>query len=218
VTGNLAPQPTGEVDGTHGQRYRLPLHTAPGGVPVTAYSTRHWRVREQRGPAKFRKCVHCAENGTGKAAYDWAHVHGTDPEEVMNYVPLCRSCHIRYDRPARPRPYTAKTKALLNRKRRGGGLRGYRHTPEAIEKIRATSTGRRHTAESIARMSADRKAAAAARGPMSASQREQISASLKGNTNATGTGRRSGQALENMRAGQQRRREREQAEKEAREA
>jgi len=62
-------------------------------------------------------------------------------------------------------------------------------------------------------MSAQRKASAAARGPMPDEQRAQISATLKGNTNAVGNagGKRSGQALENIRLGQQRRREREAA-------
>ena len=109
-------------------------------------------------------------------------------------------------------PPSAETRALLSQKNTG-----YRHTPEAREKIRATSTGRKHTPESRAKMSAQRKAAVAA-SPRSAEQRAQISATLKGNANASGTGRRSGEALENVRLGQQRRRERERTEREARDA
>jgi hypothetical protein len=154
------------------------------------YQRRHRRNVAERGEAKLRKCIQCTRAGIDKQAHDWAHVHDTDPDDVMNYVPLCKKCHGGYDK----------------------------HTPEAIEKIRAASTGRRHTPESRAKMSEQKKAAAEARGPMPAEQREQIGDSLKGNTNAAGTGWRNEQALENMRAGQQRRRERERAEREAREA
>jgi hypothetical protein len=182
---------------------------------MTAYPTRHWRVRERRGPAKLLKCAHCADNGTDKQAFDWACLHGRDGEDPADYIPLCRKCHIAYDGSGHHQPHSEETKALLGEKNRG-----YVHTPEAVEKIRATSTGRKHTAESRAKMSAQRKAAAAARGPMPAEQRAKLSAASKGNTNAAGkgTGKRSGQALENIRAGQQRRREREQAEREARKA
>lgn len=157
------------------------MRAPPGGTAVTAYSTRHWRVREQRGPAKLLKCVHCAANGTDKQALDWACVHGRDGGDPMDYIPLCRKCHIAYDGSGHRKPHTKKTKALLGKKNRG-----YKHTPEAVEKIRATSTGRKHTPESRAKMSRQKKAAAAARGPMPEEQRAKISASLRRNTNAAG--------------------------------
>ncbi len=184
------------------------------------YQRRHRRNVAARGPAKLQKCAPCAAAGIDKQARDWSYVHGTDPDDVMNYVPRCRKCHIAYDPTAgHHTPHTEETKALLSQKNRG-----YEHTPEAKEKIRATSTGRKHTPESRAKMSAQRKAAAAARGPMPDEQRAKLSAALKGNANAAGSnragqgigkggGRRTGQALENIRLGQQRRREREQAER-----
>jgi hypothetical protein len=178
---------------------------------MTAYSTRHWRVRERRGPANLRKCVHCTASGSDKQARDWACLHDRDGEDVMDYIPLCRKCHIAYDGSGHRTPHSEETKALLGEKNRS-----YKHTAEAVEKIRATSTGRKHTPESIAKMSVQQKAAAAARGPMSADRRSKISATLKGNTNASGNagGKRSGQALENIRAGQERRRQRERAARE----
>ncbi len=181
----------------------------------TPYTTLHWRLRAYRGPAKLLKCVRCAENGIDKQASDWAQLHDRDGEDIMDYVPMCRKCHIDYDQSGHRTPHTDETKALLSQKNRG-----YEHTPEAREKIRATSTGRKHTPESRAKMSAQRKAAAAARGPMPDEQRAKLSAALKGNANAAGSsrpgaggkrGKRTGQALENIRLGQQRRREREQA-------
>jgi hypothetical protein len=187
---------------------------AEGSVP---YHTQHTRNVAQRGDAKLYRCVHCAGRGADKQARDWAWVHGTDPDDVMNYVPLCRKCHNVYDGSGHHVPHTEETRALLGQKNRG-----YKHTPVAVEKIRATSAGRKHTPESRAKMSAQRKAAAAARGPMPDEQRAKLSATLTGNTNASGAARagarRSGQALENVRAGQQRRRERERAEREAKEA
>lgn len=178
------------------------------------YSRRHARRVKFYGRAPTHPCAHCAERGIEKPAHDWATIHGTDGENPhTDYIALCKKCHHAYDDYGHHTPHSEETKALLGEKNRG-----YVHTPEAVEKIRATSTGRKHSAESIAKMSEDRRAAAAARGPMPAEQREQISATLKGNSNATGTGRRTGQALENVRLGQQRRRERERAERAAREA
>jgi hypothetical protein len=143
------------------------------------YQRRHRRNVATRGPAKLQKCAPCAAAGIDKQARDWSYVHGTDPDDVMNYVPRCRKCHIAYDPTAgHHTPHSEETKALLSEKNTG-----YQHTPEAVEKIRATSAGRKHTPESIAKMSAQRKAAAAARGPMSEEQRAKISASLRGKGN-----------------------------------
>lgn len=63
------------------------------------YGRLHLRNRRTRGPANLQKCAHCAEHGIDKQARDWAHVHGTDPDDVMNYVPLCKKCHNAYDQP-----------------------------------------------------------------------------------------------------------------------
>ena len=113
------------------------------------YQRRHRRNVAVRGDAKLQRCVVCAAAGIDKRAFDWSHVHGTDPDDVMNYVPRCRSHHIRYDNSGHRTPHTEETKALLSQKNTG-----YQHTPEAVEKIRATSTGRKHTPESRAKMSA----------------------------------------------------------------
>jgi NUMOD3 motif len=141
------------------------------------YFARHRRNEAQRGKAKLLKCVDCAAAGIDKYARDWSHRHGTDPDNVMNYDPRCRKCHIAYDPTAgHHKPHSEETKALLSQKNTG-----YVHTPEAVEKIRATSAGRKHAPESIAKMSAQQKAAAEARGPMPEEQRAKISASLRKN-------------------------------------
>jgi len=51
------------------------------------------RVGYQRGPASRLSCVGCR----GVAAQEWAHIHGTDPEDTQNYAPLCIPCHKEYD-------------------------------------------------------------------------------------------------------------------------
>ena len=163
---------------------------------MTSYQTLHTRLRTQRGNANQHQCVRCPAQ-----ARDWARIHTEDGEDIWaDYVPMCRRCHINYDQSGHRVPHSAETKALLSQKNRG-----YRHTPEAIEKIRAASTGRPKSAETRARSSA------AQRGKViPASQREQISQSLKGNTNASG--KRSEKALENIRRAQQERRRRERGE------
>ena len=104
---------------------------------MTAYSTRHWRVREVRGPARNQTCVDHRDRGEPRPALDWALIHDHDGEDPFDYVAMCRSCHICYDGSGHRTPHSDATKATLSRKNRQ-----YRHTPEAIEKIR--QAGREH--------------------------------------------------------------------------
>jgi hypothetical protein len=70
------------------------------GETQSQYAARHKKVRRARGSASGQLRVSCDE-----PAHDWAQVHtedGTDP--WSDYVPLCRHCHIRYDRDARQNP------------------------------------------------------------------------------------------------------------------
>lgn len=98
------------------------LRKPPPAERATSYTTQHWRLRDRRGPAKLLKCVDCAANGVDKYAYDWSHRHGTDPEDVMNYDPRCRKCHIAYDKSGHRIPHTeaARTKMSASQRRRYG--------------------------------------------------------------------------------------------------
>lgn len=61
---------------------------------------KHRRLHKVRGKASAHPCVRC-----NRQARDWAQIHsedGTDP--WADYVPLCRACHLRYDRDARLNP------------------------------------------------------------------------------------------------------------------
>lgn len=182
-----------------------------------AYSRRHARRVRLYGRAPTHPCAHCAARGIDKPAHDWATIHGTDGENPhTDYIALCKKCHHAYDDYGHHVPHSEATKALLSRKNRG-----YVHAPEAVEKIRAAALN--PSDEARAKMAAGGRKGVAARkaaGPMPAEQRAKLSAASKGNANAAGkgTGKRSGAALENIRAGQQRRRDRERAEREAREA
>lgn len=56
------------------------------------YFTLHWRVRVARGPASGYTCEHCEAQ-----AHDWAQLHERDGQDPLDYMPLCRKCHIAYD-------------------------------------------------------------------------------------------------------------------------
>jgi hypothetical protein len=56
------------------------------------YFTLHERLRKARGSAKGRACVGCAA-----PAAQWAQLHGEDPCNFDSYVPMCHSCHRKYD-------------------------------------------------------------------------------------------------------------------------
>ncbi len=59
---------------------------------MTDHSNLHARIRRNRGRATEFSCVDCS-----KTALDWSHITGSDPLDLMNYEPRCRSCHMRYD-------------------------------------------------------------------------------------------------------------------------
>jgi transcriptional regulator with XRE-family HTH domain len=57
------------------------------------YAIGHKNVRKVRGVAREQVCEHC---GVAQAS-DWATIHGRDGLSSEDYMPLCRSCHKRYD-------------------------------------------------------------------------------------------------------------------------
>lgn len=56
-----------------------------------SYRQLHKWLRKEKGSPKI--CSHC-----GKKATDWANVDGEYCRKLGDYIPLCRSCHIKYDR------------------------------------------------------------------------------------------------------------------------
>lgn len=60
-----------------------------------SYEALHHRILVARG-----KASECANRLTARCtsvSFEWAHVHGTDPYDLDNYVALCASCHRKYD-------------------------------------------------------------------------------------------------------------------------
>lgn len=69
------------------------------------YEGIHFRVHQERGPARDYFCQHC-----GQLAEDWAYDHCDRREkcdevrgltystDLKRYIPLCKSCHQRFDR------------------------------------------------------------------------------------------------------------------------
>jgi hypothetical protein len=56
------------------------------------YGSRHTRVSKARGRAALRKCSFCQN-----MAQEWAQIHGTTGLGIEHYVPMCCSCHQKYD-------------------------------------------------------------------------------------------------------------------------
>jgi hypothetical protein len=99
----------------------------------------HRLLREVRGPASAHLCVRHQERRRRVQAADWARIHTEDGADIWaDYVPLCRSCHMRYDRDARPWLY-APTAAMLAK--RAAGISAA-WTPERRAAWAASRTGR----------------------------------------------------------------------------
>lgn len=57
------------------------------------YQAAHQRTPKTRGKASRHKCFGLC----GKRANQWARIHGTSGTYPINFIPMCYSCHIRYD-------------------------------------------------------------------------------------------------------------------------
>lgn len=90
------------------------------------YVTLHSKLAKIKGPASQRVCVEC-----DRLAHEWSHIHNTDPRELYNYEPRCRSCHARYD-------FTEDKKARLD------AIRLANHSEETKAKI-AVAVQNRHS-------------------------------------------------------------------------
>lgn len=55
--------------------------------------TLHKRLYRKFGSAKEFTCARCS-----KAAHDWANVTGNYTDERKDYLPMCRSCHVKLDK------------------------------------------------------------------------------------------------------------------------
>lgn len=75
-------------------------HHAWTGDSVGLGTPMHYRVIRLRGHAKEYPCEWCnkAWDGESKWSIDWAHVHDTDPTSEHNCMPMCRKCHMLYDK------------------------------------------------------------------------------------------------------------------------
>lgn len=58
-----------------------------------SYSSLHEWIRRKKGKAGNYKCAHC-----DKQARDWANIDHTLSRNLDDYMPLCRTCHIKYDK------------------------------------------------------------------------------------------------------------------------
>lgn len=89
-------------------RADIPLKL-PNGSDKAGYEAAHKRVSRARGKAREHGCAHCPQPAT-----NWAFMHGSSGElpagtqrngrphgpyslDVNDYIPLCQTCHRRYD-------------------------------------------------------------------------------------------------------------------------
>ena|SRR3990167_9457645 len=72
------------------------------------YKSLHEWIGVNWGKAKEFICTHCI-----KRALDWANVNGIYNRERENWMPLCRSCHKKFDKAD-----TSVARAALAEKRR----------------------------------------------------------------------------------------------------
>jgi hypothetical protein len=103
-----------------------------------SYYTKHDRCAKARGQASIHECFMIC----GKMARDWAQIHETDGIDPICYIPLCRGCHIVYDK----NDYTDKA--------RSDALKGVPWSPTR----RAAHRPWHQSEEAKAKISAARKA------------------------------------------------------------
>lgn len=55
--------------------------------------TLHKRLHRKHGPASKFACADC-----GKPAHDWSNETGKYTDDIKDYKPRCRSCHVKRDK------------------------------------------------------------------------------------------------------------------------
>lgn len=61
-------------------------------IDGVTYSRVHQWVREKLGDPKY-----CSINKKHNGQIDWASISGKAKKDLGDYIPLCRSCHLKYD-------------------------------------------------------------------------------------------------------------------------
>ena|SRR3990167_2545156 len=71
---------------------------------AASYYAMHLWIRKQLGNPG--ECVYCGErnkkNKAGKPTIQWANIDHAYSRDVEDYIPLCYSCHVRYDNNLEP--------------------------------------------------------------------------------------------------------------------
>lgn len=65
----------------------------------------HGKLKRARGKASDYKCIDCENK-----AQDWSQRHDTSGDNIDEYDPRCRSCHLIYDEPVVNRTRNLKRK------------------------------------------------------------------------------------------------------------
>jgi hypothetical protein len=78
----------------------------------------HQRVQKFRGKASEHPCEHCKTH----QAREWATIHGRAGTAISDYIPLCKKCHVAYDRETRWRKLTAEQVVEIRTRRAAGAM------------------------------------------------------------------------------------------------
>jgi hypothetical protein len=208
----------------------VPAILDPAGFPAygywedrSDYWSRHWRVQRWRGRAGRHDCASCADDGIRKRARDWAQIHGETGEDPWtDYLTLCRSCHIRYDKSGHRVPHTDRARAKMSEACRLAYAEGRRIGQNTYQSGKTyCRNGHEYSDANTYLNPAGERVCRACRYDnlmrWKAAQKAKVAAerlanpelAVQAKVNSAGKGsKRTGQALENIRAGQQRRRER----------
>lgn len=76
------------------------------------YSAKHIWMSKTFGKPKF--CEHCKSKNAKR--YEWANISKKYRRKRNDWLRLCKSCHIKYDRKKRIRPYPIKSPGFEIRK------------------------------------------------------------------------------------------------------
>ena len=72
--------------------------------------TLHKRIHRKFGKASLKECIDC-----NKKARDWSLIKGHEyTDNVLDYEPRCRSCHIKYDEPLRGYKHSLKARKNMS--------------------------------------------------------------------------------------------------------
>ncbi len=113
-------------------------------IANTPYKNLHRRISELLGTATI--CSSCFRNSR-ETRIEWANISGEYKEEIDDWLPLCRTCHMKYDDVNNKVWDTRRKRYGKNGHKETANWKGWKQSKESRKKMSESRKGKKFTEE-----------------------------------------------------------------------